>query len=133
MTGHCHCANVVITLPHAPPFLYDCNCTLCRKSGGLWGYFQRDTVLITGGSQQYRRQDRAPNKGAMHFCGHCGSTLGWLSDARGDEGLAIINMRLFDPAVLGGIPLEYPDGANWQGQGPFGFRAPASNHGGISH
>jgi hypothetical protein len=131
--GQCHCTNITIALPAAPPFLYDCNCSLCRKSGGLWGYYKLTDVTITGPTSTYRRCDREPSKGAMHFCGNCGSSVGWLADITGDDSIAVINMRLFDPAILAGIPLEFPDGADWSGQGPFGFRAAATEHGGISH
>jgi hypothetical protein len=133
VTGTCHCQKISIALPNAPPFLYDCNCSLCRKSGGLWGYFKLDQISITGVAASYRRHDREPAKGAMHFCGDCGSTIGWLPDQSGDGAIAVVNMRLFDPIDLNGILLEFPDGANWSGHGPFGFRAAAIQHGGISH
>jgi hypothetical protein len=81
----------------------------------------------------YRRSDRDPTRGALNFCGHCGSTVGWLPDEHDGGAIAIINMRLFDPAVLDGIPVEFPDGAKWSGHGPFDFRAPATRHAGISH
>lgn len=133
MTGNCHCQKVTVTLGAPPPYLYDCNCSLCRKSGGLWGYFKLADISVTGATENYRRSDREPTKGALHFCAQCGSAISWLSDALGDDAVAVVNMRLFDPAELTGIPLEFPDGAGWQGHGPFGFRAPAAFHGGISH
>jgi hypothetical protein len=32
------------------------------------------------------------------------------------------NMRLFDQDDLVGIPLQFPDGRGWSGQGPFDMR-----------
>jgi hypothetical protein len=133
MTGTCHCERVAVTLPAAPAFLYDCNCSLCRKSGGLWGYFKLREIAITGATATYRRCDREPTKGAMHFCGHCGSTVAWLPGGVSGDAVAAVNMRLFDPSALAGIAIEFPDGSNWSGEGPFGFRAEATTHGGISH
>jgi hypothetical protein len=133
MIGQCHCQTVTVTLPAAPPFLYDCNCSLCQKSGGLWGYFTLADVSITGATSTYRREDKVTTNGALQFCAGCGSTIGWLSDVSVDDAIAVINMRLFDPAELTDIALEFPDGAGWTGQGPFGFRAPATTHKGASH
>lgn len=133
MTGHCHCQAVSITVPMKPEFLFDCNCSLCRKSGVLWGYFALTEVVITGPTSTYCRTDRDNSKGALHFCGQCGSTTNWLPEASSENAVAIVNMRLFDQGELAGVPLEFPDGANWSGEGPFGFRAAAEVHRGISH
>jgi hypothetical protein len=124
---------VIITLRDKPKFLYDCNCSLCRKSGALWGYFAISEVSIEGKSSCYYRNDRDSHQGALHFCTQCGSTTSWLPDNPSEGATAIINMRLFDQTELADIPVEFPDGANWSGQGPFGFRAPVQIHRGISH
>ena len=33
-----------------------------------------------------------------------------------------VNMKLFDPAALAGVELRFPDGRNWDGASPYGFR-----------
>ena len=35
----CHCGAVAITLPHAPSVVVECNCSLCRRYGVLWVYY----------------------------------------------------------------------------------------------
>ena len=37
--GSCHCGAVRLTLPEAPAELGSCNCSMCRRIGGLWGYY----------------------------------------------------------------------------------------------
>jgi hypothetical protein len=48
LQGSCHCGAVRLTLPSAPEKATDCNCSLCRRVGGLWSYYEFGTVLIEG-------------------------------------------------------------------------------------
>ena len=53
---HCHCGAVTIEIPHPPETLTDCSCSICRRYGVLWGYFERGQVRITaapGATQAY--------------------------------------------------------------------------------
>ena len=46
--GSCHCGAVRLTLPSTPTVATKCNCSLCRRGGGPWVYFEFGTVKITG-------------------------------------------------------------------------------------
>ena len=48
MTGHCLCGAVSVTIDEKPDYINDCNCSLCRKSGGAWGYFDPSIVKTSG-------------------------------------------------------------------------------------
>jgi hypothetical protein len=133
VTGSCHCGANAITIARPPTFLYDCNCSLCRKSGALWGYFSTSEFRVSGTSTSYRREDKAAAKGALNFCSTCGSTTHWVADHDAGTWTCAVNMRLFDPALLSGLPVHYPDGAGWFGEGPFDFVREPSVHDGISH
>jgi len=39
-TGSCHCGAVRMTLPSKPDVATACNCSLCRRIGGPWVYFE---------------------------------------------------------------------------------------------
>jgi hypothetical protein len=133
MTGECHCGNVQISISRPPAFLYCCNCSLCRKSGALWGYFSAEEVMVGGHAMHYRRCDKAINKGTLHFCGQCGNTSHWMADADAGTWTYAVNMRIFEASLLKGLPVHYPDGANWTGNGSFGFFRDTHPHDGISH
>ena len=60
--GSCHCGAIRLTLAETPRDAGDCNCSLCRRIGGLWhhcaialitvggegcGYMQGDCMLTT--------------------------------------------------------------------------------------
>lgn len=106
----CHCGAVAITLPHAPSVVVECNCSLCRRYGVLWVYY--DASELTG----------LPGPGAtdlyawngkhvdFHRCRNCGCITHWVprSAARQTRG---INARLLPEAVLSAARLRHKDGA----------------------
>jgi len=48
LLGSCHCGAVRLTLPSAPEKATKCNCSLCRRLGGLWAYYEFGTVRVDG-------------------------------------------------------------------------------------
>lgn len=48
LRGTCHCGAIRLTLPSAPETVTSCNCSLCRRIGGLWAYYEFGTVQIEG-------------------------------------------------------------------------------------
>ena len=48
LEGSCHCGAVRLTLPSPPEVATDCNCSLCRRIGGPWVYYEFGTVRIEG-------------------------------------------------------------------------------------
>ena len=75
--AHCHCGSVTIILKKRPDFINDCNCSLCSKSGGIWGYFSWSEVEVFGSTQTYVRRDRSLPVVQVHSCSLCGSTTHW--------------------------------------------------------
>lgn len=114
LSATCHCGAVGITIPAAPAYLNDCNCSLCVTRGGLWGYFLPADVVITGETSSYIRADLKEPALATHWCPHCGSTTHWwaLDPAYDRMG---VNLRLFDPAIWEAIDIRHVDGRSWDG------------------
>src|SRR6266571_500695 len=48
LQGSCHCGAVRLTLPSAPEKATKCNCSICRRLGALWSYYEFGTVRIEG-------------------------------------------------------------------------------------
>ena len=115
MTGSCHCGAVHVTLNKAPDYVNLCNCTLCSKSGGAWGYFAPDEVKVTGTTKAYRRCDYESPAVEIQFCPECGNTTHWTTTENIDEDRMGVNMRLFEPAEVKGIEVRTLDGRNWTG------------------
>ncbi len=130
MTGSCLCGSVHVTIEAKPEFIHDCNCNLCRKSGGAWAYYPTGMVAVAGETVKFLRTDKANAAAEVHSCTKCGSTTHWsFSDefmtANAGVDLMGVNMRIFDPQALTGVEVRYPDGAAWAGAGPFEYRREA--------
>ncbi len=127
LKGTCHCGAVQITIPTAPDYVNDCNCSLCATHGTLWGYFDPAVVTVQGETQIYTRSDREAPAVSLHFCGTCGCTTHWtLTEAfaqRPDVPKNMgTNMHLFDPVVLRGVEIRFPDGRGWDWTGAMPYR-----------
>jgi len=124
MTGGCHCGAVKVTLTSRPEYINLCDCSLCAKSGGAWGYFKSGEVNVTGATSEYRRTDYDKPAVEMRFCGICGTTTHWLltEDYEGDR--VGVNMRIFEPIELDGIEARTLDGRNWFGETDARHRRP---------
>ncbi len=112
-TGTCHCGKVTLTIPRAPEYLNDCNCSLCQKVGGLWGYFDPAEVGVSGETSTYTRADMEVPAIRNHFCGACGCTTHWSAASALAEGRMGVNMRLFDDEVVAGVEVRKVDGRSW--------------------
>ncbi len=122
MIAQCHCGLVSITLDRPPEYINLCDCSLCLKSGGAWGYFEPSLVAVDGETQGYRRADYSEPAVEIRFCPRCGVTTHWiLTEDAVQNGLANgevvgVNMRLFEPSELLGIEARTLDGRNWTGE-----------------
>jgi hypothetical protein len=123
----CHCGAVTVAVPRLPDVLTDCNCTICRRYHGLWGYYAPKEVELRGGPTEiYMCNDRVLE---MHRCKHCGCVMCWLpvarsgsagprSTAEGRTGESTdkgkdrmgVNFRMAEPQAIAGIRVRKLDG-----------------------
>lgn len=125
----CLCGEVGIAVPERPDFIHECNCTLCRKSGARWSYFDPATVTVEGATASYSREDKGDPSARVHFCPRCGVTTHFRLTpgvvAKFGDTMMGVNMWLAQPHDLDGVELRFPDGASWAGEGAFGYVRPA--------
>ena len=124
----CHCGKIGIEIASRPDFIHACNCSLCSKSGALWGYFDPSQVVIDGIASTYRRADKPEPAVDIGFCANCGSTTHFTltpgAAARFGNAMVGVNMRLADTDDIAGVELRFPDGRAWSGTGEFGYLSP---------
>jgi hypothetical protein len=93
LSGSCHCGAVRITVPAAPEWIASCNCSICRKSGWLVGYYPDDgSVRIEGETVPYIWGDPMI---ALHHCPVCACGTHWESTGE-SYGKIGVNARLLD-------------------------------------
>ena len=124
MIGSCHCGAITVTLSRQPDYINLCDCSLCAKSGGAWGYFTASEVRVDGETQSYRRRDYDKPAVEMQFCANCGTTTHWVLTEHHDGDRVGVNMRIFEPAALDGVEARTLDGRNWFGETDAAHRRP---------
>lgn len=129
MTGSCICGGVSVTIDRKPNFIHDCNGSLCRKAGAAWGYYASAEVRTRGETISFVRGDKIGAGAEVHSCKQCAATIHFeLTDSfRAMNPTADqvgVNMRIFDPDDLDGVVVRFPNGKEWSGEGPFGYRRP---------
>ncbi|MED5621966.1 GFA family protein [Ideonella sp. BN130291] len=112
LSSTCHCGAVRVEVPSAPEELTNCNCSLCRRLGGLWAYYPADTVKVHGhpeNTDEYIQGDRTLR---TVRCKTCGCTTHWEALDPAKVTKIGVNMRNFDPEGLGPVRIRLLDGAD---------------------
>ena len=74
MTALCHCHAVRLELDGPPPWILDCNCSICRRYGALWAYHNHVPFRVVS-DPDATFVYRWGGKGlAFHHCRTCGCT-----------------------------------------------------------
>jgi hypothetical protein len=107
----CHCGAVRFAVDAATDDVNDCNCSICRRLGALWAYYQRPQVRFApenGPTDVYMWGDRQLE---FHRCRTCGCTTHWRAADPARQRMGV-NARLMPPEVLVTIPVFHGDGAS---------------------
>ncbi len=112
ISASCHCGAVRIEIPHAPATVTNCNCTICRRLGALWAFYSIDEVRIefpAGATETY-----VWGQGTRRFvrCRTCGCTTHVDPANPTPQSKVEVNVRLFEPALLGPFRIRLFDGAD---------------------
>lgn len=106
----CHCGAIRFAVATAPDEVTDCNCSICRRYGTLWAYYQRPQVWFAadcGPSDIYMWGDKDLE---FHRCRNCGCITHWSSVDSSYTRMGV-NARLMAPEVLSATPVRHFDGA----------------------
>jgi hypothetical protein len=112
MRGRCHCGAVEFEVAAAPEWVGSCNCSICRRTGGLFAYYHpRDVTMLSapGASQAYVWGDRCI---ALHHCRTCGCTTHWENLMPDGERMGV-NARMIEELDLAAVPVKPIDGASY--------------------
>ncbi|USP07210.1 aldehyde-activating protein [Vibrio sp. LQ2] len=110
--GHCHCGNISLEIPRLTTTATECNCSICRRYGALWGYFTQPEVKVIdqgAGLEQYVWGDQCIE---FQRCKGCGCVTHYkAAPGTGSERLAV-NYRMFDAVVQQALTIRHFDGAD---------------------
>jgi hypothetical protein len=107
--GSCHCGQIRLNLRETPTEVGECNCSVCRRTAGLWHYCAPGAVAVEGEGVSYQRGDCALD---LWHCPRCGCTTHWTATdpAYGRMG---VNLRMFEPALWRDLSRRLIDGASF--------------------
>lgn len=107
----CHCGSVKIDITRKPRTLTDCNCSICRRYGTLWAYYQAAKVRIRGRRASMSSYLWGERSIRFMRCHQCGCITHWEGARSPDSGRIGVNMRNVDPNILKGVRIRHLDGA----------------------
>lgn len=110
--GSCHCGNVAYTLEGEVTEAIDCNCSMCRKRGGLLAFFPRDALTLTTPENSYATYTFNTHKLQHHFCPKCGIApfSEGVHPGTGNK-MAAVNVRCLADVDLAALKITSVDGA----------------------
>jgi len=111
LEGSCHCGAVKLRLPSMPEKGTRCNCSICRRLGSVWAYYEFGAVQIEGhpeNTEEYIQGDRTLR---TIRCKSCGCATHWepLDPARHTH--YGINLNNFPAALIEQVNVRRFDGA----------------------
>lgn len=112
ITATCHCGAVRIGIPNAPAAVTNCNCSVCRRYGTLWAYFDAPEVVVEANDGDLQEYETGARTLAFVRCAHCGCVTHWRPlPGRRKSARMGVNVRMFQPELLGGFTIRFLDGA----------------------
>ena len=110
--GSCHCGKIRITVAAPPGQVSQCNCSLCRKTGWIGGYWHPDDVTVDAASEALSPYVQGDKMITLWHCQTCGSHTHWTPITAPRERMGV-NMRIFDPTDWQHLPVQEVDGASF--------------------
>ena len=105
----CHCGAVRMELDSPPTDLNQCHCSICRRYGTLWAYYDRDQVRLVSGPEATQAYCWGDRELEFHRCRSCGCVTHWTANDHSVRRMAI-NARMLDPADIAEVPVRRSDG-----------------------
>ena len=113
--GGCHCGGIAFELEADPiTEAMDCNCSMCRKRGGLLAFFPREALVLSTPASAMGTYTFNQNRIRHHFCPRCGvAPFSEGVDPRTGAQIASVNLRCVPAVDLAALRITQVDGASF--------------------
>lgn len=112
-SGSCHCGRIAFTVEGQIDQVYDCNCSLCRRRGGLLWFGPREALTLSTAEDDVSTYTFNKHHLQHHFCSHCG-VAPYSEGVNPKTGAATVavNVRCLPGVDLAALKVIAVDGAN---------------------
>ena len=111
--GGCHCGKVTFEVESpADVEVYECNCSICAKSGFLHLFVPASQFRLLSGSESLVSYRFNTGTAKHLFCGVCGVKSFYVP--RSHPNGYSVNLRCLDQQNIHSINVVAFDGANWE-------------------
>ena len=107
----CHCGSIKIEIPRKPRTLTTCNCSICRRYGALWAYYQAAEVSVRGKRGAMSSYLWGEQRIRIMRCERCGCVTHWVAAKNPRSSRMGVNTRNVDPEIMKGVRIRRLDGA----------------------
>jgi hypothetical protein len=112
--GSCHCGAVAFDLEGEVTEAIDCNCSMCRRRGGLLAFFPREALTLTTPESDFATYRFNKEHLAHHFCPTCGiAPFSEGADPRTGAKMVAVNVRCLPNVDLSALKVAQVDGASF--------------------
>ena len=112
MRASCHCGAVVMEADSLPASVTSCNCSICRRTAGLWAYYTRATARLVAGHDAVVAYVWGDRMLELYHCRHCGCITHSESVEKNADSRFAINVRCLPPEELAPLKVRHFDGAD---------------------
>jgi hypothetical protein len=105
----CHCTAVRLEIVEAPSWVNDCNCTLCRRYGALWAYYQPGKVTVVCGADATDIYLWGDKELEFHRCKECGCVTHMTARDTDPPRIYGINARMIPTLDPANVRLQQTD------------------------
>jgi hypothetical protein len=112
-TGSCHCGAVVVeVLAPAELVAYECNCSMCERTGYLHLIVPADRFTLVSGEEAISTYQFNTGTARHYFCSRCGCRPYYVPRSNPD-GFSV-NVRCLDRSTVKHLTVLPFDGRNWE-------------------
>ena len=111
--GSCHCGRIAFTLEGDVTEAMDCNCSLCRRRGGLLWFAPREALVLKTPEGDLSTYTFNKHHIRHHFCAVCGiAPYGEAAHPKTGAQMVAVNVRCLPGVELAGLKVTPFDGAS---------------------
>jgi hypothetical protein len=106
--GSCHCGRIAFEVDGELGAVVDCNCSMCRRRGGLLWFVPREALRLTTAVADLGTYTFHKHAIHHHFCLHCG--IAPFSEGADGVSGASVNVRCLEGVDFDALEVKRYDG-----------------------